>query len=124
MESTAATESSLPQVAAFVSMLTDELGAELVLAWAATVAKLQRKPGFARLVRYLLAVAVRDRCNSWAMRLEPSSPVRSHQAEQLGLCFVELDLFAQKVVRQAHLKLWNYSALAALPAVLDNVVHT
>ena len=57
------------------------------------------------------------------MRLELSSPVRSHQTELLGLCFVELDLSAQQIVRQAHLELWNYSALVALPAVLDNAVH-
>ena len=57
------------------------------------------------------------------MPLELSSPVRSHQTEPLGLCFVELDLSAQQVVRQAHLKLWNYSTLVALLAALDNVVH-
>ncbi len=60
--------------------------------------------------------------NLSAMQLELSSPGRSHQAVQLGLCF-ELDLSAQQVVRQAHLELWNYSAVVALPAVLDNVVH-
>ncbi len=57
------------------------------------------------------------------MRLELSSPVRSHRTEQLGLCFVKLDLSGQQVVRQAHLEPWNYSALVALLAVLDNVVH-
>ena len=57
------------------------------------------------------------------MRLELSSPVRSHQTEQLNLCFVELDLSARQIVRQAHLVLWSYSALVALPALLDNVVH-
>ena len=57
------------------------------------------------------------------MRLELSSPVRSHQTEQLGLCFVQLDLFARQVVRQAHLEPWNYSALVALLAVLDNADH-
>ena len=57
------------------------------------------------------------------MRLELSSPGRSHQAGQTGLCFVELDLSAQQVVLQADLELWKYSALVPLPAVLDNVVH-
>ena len=52
-----------------------------------------------------------------------SSPVRSHRTEQRGLCFVKLDLSGQQVVRQAHLEPWNYSALVALLAVLDNVVH-
>ena len=75
-ESMAATELLLPKAAASASMPSDELGAELVLAWAATEAKPQRKPGFARLVRHLLAVVIRDRCSSLAMQLEPSSPVR------------------------------------------------
>ena len=57
------------------------------------------------------------------MRVELSSSVRSHQTEQLGLCFVELDLSTQQVVLQAHLELWKYSALVGLPAVLDNVAH-
>ena len=57
------------------------------------------------------------------MRLELSSPVRSHRTEQLGLCFVKLDLSGQQVVRQAHLEPWNYSALVALLAVPDSVVH-
>ena len=59
-----ATESLLPQAAESALILSDELGAELVLALTATVAKLQRKPGFARLVRHLLAVVIRDHCNS------------------------------------------------------------
>ncbi len=100
----AATELLLPQAAASALMLSDELGAEPLLAWAATEAKLQRKPGFAKLVRHLLAVVIRDRCNSWAMRFEPTSPVGLHQIEQLDLCSFELDLSAQQVVRQAHLE--------------------
>ena len=60
----AATGSLLPQAAAFASMLNDELDAEQVLAWAAAVAKLLLKPGFALLVRRHLAVALRDHCNS------------------------------------------------------------
>ena len=64
MGSMAATELSLPQAAASASMLSDELGAELVLVLAAAEAKLQRQPGFAKLVRHLLAVAIRDHCNS------------------------------------------------------------
>ena len=57
------------------------------------------------------------------MRLELSSPERSYQTEQLGLYFVELDLSAQQDVRLAYSELWEYSALVALSAVLDNVAH-
>ena len=57
------------------------------------------------------------------MRLELSSPVRSHRIEELGLCFVKLDVSGQQVVRQAHLEPWNYSALVALLAVPDSGVH-
>ncbi len=61
--------------------------------------------------------------NLSAMQLELSSPGRSHQTEQPGPCFVELDLSAQKIVRQAHLEPKKYSATAALPAVSDNVAR-